>query len=94
MGDRWGGGGGLQWATRARWVAHRGKKKMAFHSHGVGVGVGVPWEGQPANNWRKNRDTEGDRGCTQACSREGGAVLYATGCTTRCVVLDVKEGQG
>ena len=67
-----GGGGGWQWATGARWVAHRGKKKMAFHSHGVGVGVGVPWEGQPANGWRKNRDTEGDWGCTQACSREGG----------------------
>ena len=86
-----GGAGGWQWATRARWVAHRGKKKMAFHSHGVGVGVGVPWEGQHANGWRKNSDTEGGRGCTQACSREGGAVLYATGC---CVVLDVKEGQG
>ena len=67
-----GGGGGWQWATGARWVAHRGKKKMAFHSHGVGVGVGVPWEGQPSNGWRKNRDTEGDWGCTQACSREGG----------------------
>ena len=47
-----GGGGGWQWATGARWVAHRGKKKMAFHSHGVGVGVGVPWEGQPSNGWR------------------------------------------
>ena len=56
------GGGGWQWATRARWVAYRGKKKMAFHSHGVGVGVGVPWEGQPANGWRKNRDTEGGWG--------------------------------
>ena len=56
------GGGGWQWATRARWVAHRGKKKVAFHSHGVGVGVGVPWQGQPANGWRKKRDTEGHTG--------------------------------
>ena len=73
-GDRW-GGGGWQWATRARWVAHRGKEKMAFRSHGVGVGVGVPWEGQPANGWRKKRDTEGDQGCTQVFTGGGGGII-------------------
>ena len=70
-GDKGVGGGGVAVGTRARWVAYRGKKKMAFHSHGVGVGVGVPWEGQPANGWRKKRDTEGDWGA----GREGGTRL-------------------
>ena len=71
-----GGEGGWQWATRARWVAHRGKKEMAFHSHGVGVGVGVPREGQPANGWRKNRDTEGDWGAHRRVHGRGGSIKH------------------
>ena len=71
-----GRGGGWQRMTRARWVAHRGRKKVAFHSHGVGVGVGVPWGGQPANGWRKNRDTEGNWGAHRRVHGRGGSIKH------------------